>query len=93
MNTKAVEDMTLKELHNESIGLTDDLGEIINQLDMGLYNTVENPESRISLEKEFIEKTDRKELIDDAILRHNNLTVSFPPTANVDNLTIQDLEE
>ena len=76
MEAKAVEDMTLSELEKENLGLTDDLGEIINQLDMGLYNTVENPESRISLEKQFIEKTDRKELIEDMILKDNNITVT-----------------
>lgn len=36
---------------------------------------------------------ERFEKIDDAILRHNNLTCNYPPTANVDILSINDLLE
>lgn len=95
MEAKAVEDMTLSELEKENLGLTDDLGEIINQLDMGLYNTVENPESRISLEKQFIEKTDRKELIEDMIFNFKNTRAyrTAPPTARTESWTYNDIKD
>lgn len=47
-------------------------------------------EWEFSNEKDII--VERLIEVDDAILRHNNLTINYPPTANVGKLSINDLE-
>ena len=48
-------------------------------------------EWEFSNEKDII--VERLIEVDDAILRHNNLTINYPPTANVGKLSINDLME
>ena len=48
-------------------------------------------EWEFSNEKDII--VERLIEVDDAILRHNNLTINFPPTANINKLSINDLME
>ena len=48
-------------------------------------------EWEFSNEKDII--VERLIEVDDAILRHNNLTINYPPTASVGKLSINDLTE
>lgn len=93
--TKDIDDTPLADLQKEVVGLEDDLVEILYQLENGLYNIPENPESKVWLEKQFIEKTDRKEAVDNTILYITNSVeyINASPTKDTGKWTVNMLKE